>query len=391
MIPPEEAQGSPFRSSRSRLERIKDWIPVRCLDRYLMKQFLICYVICTTAVLGLFVVIEGLSRLDNFLKQDVSLPVVIFSYFAATLPLYFTQYLGPVFTLLAGMFALTLLNKSNELVPMKVCAISIQRILAPFFLLALVLALAMVLVQEFVIPNLKDQIRISTSYGNRNDSIHPQPIADNNNQLISVHDYLPHKKRGTYVKVIKLAADEGRIEEMWRARELVYREPGYWVLVDGNVIRLDEQGRYIRNPAAARDDPDPGHFDELRLETDMRPVDLESSDRDIPYLSWGELRDQYKRRPYLTHLEVKLHQRFAFPLANFILLLLGFPFILRGENKSVILGVGAAVGIAALYLLTTTICADLGNKGSLPPIIAAWLPILFFGALGLTLFDSIES
>ena len=161
-----------------------------------------------------------------------------------------------------------------------------------------------------------------------------------------MHDYLPHKKRGTYVKVIKLAADEGRIEKMWRARELVYREPGYWVLVDGNVIRLDERGRYIRNPAAAGDDPDPGHFEELRLETDMRPVDLESSDRDIPYLSWGELRDQYKRRPYLTHLEVKLHQRFAFPLANFILLLLGFPFILRGENKSVILGVGAAVGIA---------------------------------------------
>ena len=129
----------------------------------------------------------------------------------------------------------------------------------------------------------------------------------------------------------------------------------------------------------------------MRLTTDMRPIDLESSDREIPYLSFGELRDQYKRRSHLKHLEVKLHQRFAFPMANLILLLLGIPFLLRTENRSIVVGIVLAIAVSTLYLMTTYICADLGTKGQLPPMLAGWLPILFFGALGLTLFDGLES
>lgn len=129
----------------------------------------------------------------------------------------------------------------------------------------------------------------------------------------------------------------------------------------------------------------------MGLTTDMKPVDLESTDKDIPFLTWHELRLQYKRRPHLKHLEVKIHRRLAFPLANVILLLLGFPLVLRGFSRSLIVGVTAAIVIAAGYLLVDTLCSGLGNQGRLPPMLAAWLPVLFFGALGYTLFVNIEN
>ncbi|MEE8143002.1 MAG: LptF/LptG family permease, partial [Planctomycetota bacterium] len=285
------------------------------------------------------------------------------------------------------------LNKGDELVPMKVAGISIHRVLVPFFVIAAAVAMLMILAQEVVIPRLKDEIRMATSYGKSKAVIEPELIADNNNQLIFVPYYVPHLRKGRDVHVQRRHKDRTSTAELIRAQELVYRESeqgGFWVLLDGYSQRWDIDGRLIPNPNADGD-PFTAHFEELRLETDMRPVDLESSDRDIPYLSWGELRDQYRRRPHLKHLEVKLHQRFAFPLANFILLLLGLPFVLREESKSVVVGVAAAIAIAGMYLLAGTICADLGNKGVIPPILAAWLPVLFFGALGLTLFDSIDS
>ena len=86
-----------------------------------------------------------------------------------------------------------------------------------------------------------------------------------------------------------------------------------------------------------------------------------------------------------------MHTRFAFPIANVVLLLLGIPFIMRRGNHSVLIGVGVAILISAAYLLVSTICADLGNKDILPAELAAWLPVLFFGALGLVLFDGIDS
>ena len=92
----------------------------------------------------------------------------------------------------------------------------------------------------------------------------------------------------------------------------------------------------------------------------------------------------------MCFLGVKLHRRFAFPLANFILLLLGLPFVMRSESQSIILGLSMALALGTGYLIFTVICAHLGNVGGLNPMLSAWLPVLFFGALGLTLFDSIE-
>ena len=154
--------------------------------------------------------------------------------------------------------------------------------------------------------------------------------------------------------------------------------------------QFDESGMKIPIPAADGTIRLVQEFSEMKLTTDMRPVDLESSDREIEYLSFSELRDQYKRRPHLKHLEVKLHRRFAFPLANFILLMLGLPWILRSESRSIILGISIALALGTIYLIVTETCANLGTRGALNPMLAAWLPVLFFGALGLTLFDGIE-
>jgi len=377
-----------------RLAQVREALPLRRVDRYLMRHFLVAWAVCTVAILGLFMVIEALTRVDRFIKQDASLIVVLARYFSAVIPIYFSQFLGPVLTLMAAMFAVTQLNKGNELVPLRLAGLSTPRILAPFFLLALVMATGMIVLQEAVIPNLKDHIRTATAYGKTKQGITPGLITDSFNTLIKVHEYLPAQKRGLFPNIVTRHAKEPRPASLIHAEEIVWiEEEGsepYWLLLNGAIQRWDENGVQIRNPDATGEDVYLDRFKEYPLRTDMKPVDLESTDREIDYLSFSELRDQYRRQSHETHLVVKLHQRFAFPLANFILLLLGLPFVLRGENRSVIIGISIAIGISAGYLLSTMICADLGNRELLPPILAAWLPVLFFGALGLTLFDGID-
>jgi lipopolysaccharide export LptBFGC system permease protein LptF len=48
------------------------------------------------------------------------------------------------------------------------------------------------------------------------------------------------------------------------------------------------------------------------------------------------------------------------------------------------------MGLGTIYLIVTEVCANLGTRGQLEPMLAAWLPVLFFGALGITLFDGID-
>lgn len=370
------------------------WLPLKTFDRYLIRQFLISWFICSFAILSLFCVIDGVSRLDRFLRHDQPLPIVIFRYFSGMIPIYFTQYLGPILTLFAAMFTATQINKGRELVPLRAAGIPLPRILASFFLMALLMSSMMILIQETVVPTLKDEIRLADSYGRSRNSIQPQMVSDSLNNLINVNSYLPHEKRGQKVEVSSRHAVSGKLKTLTRARELIWQTPAagqpYWLMREGKKEQFDENGLKVPFPQPDGTVKLSLEFDELKLETDMRPVDLESSDNEIEYLSFTELRDQYSRRPHLTHLEVKLHRRFAFPLANFILLLLGLPFVMRSESQSIILGLSMALALGTGYLIFTEICAHLGNVGGLNPMLSAWLPVLFFGALGLTLFDGIE-
>jgi lipopolysaccharide export system permease protein len=309
-------------------------------------------------------------------------------------PIYFTQYLGPILTLLAAMFTTTKLNKGCELVPLRAAGLPLSRILASMFLLAFFMASLMIAVQEFVVPNLKDQIRLADSYGRALDSIQPDIVNDSRNNLIDVASYLPHEKRGQHVEITTKHAGQASSKSIIRAREILWKDPEegepFWLLRDGKVEQFDLSGMKIPVPGPDGSLQLVQRFSQMKLETDMRPVDLESSDREIEYLSFRELRNQYKRRPHLKHLEVKLHRRFAFPLSNFILLMLGLPFVLRKESRSTLLGISIAMALGTIYLLVTEVCTNLGTRGALNPMLAAWLPVLFFGALGITLFDGIE-
>lgn len=378
---------------RAFLARSVEKLPLKTLDRYIMKQFAISYVICTSSMLTFIMVIEGFSRLDKFVKESESVFWVIATYFAATLPIYYCQFLAPVFTLMAAMFTLTMLNKGNELVPMKGAGMSIHRILTPLFLMAALSALSMIVVQEGIVPNFKESIRTALSYGKKG-SIKNAFFPDNAGHYITVREYFPNKQQGFLVE-IRVMHDNGTVKEFWQANEIIYRSSGdgppVWILRDGQIQRWDDQARPIQNPGAEGEEVFLARFSEEYLPTDMRPIDLEFRDRQLPYLSYKELRNQYKRRPHWNLLLVNLHLRFAFPLSNFILLLIGVPFVLRGERRSVLVSIIFVILLSLFYMVITTSCAELGNRGSLPPILAAWLPVLIFGALGITLYSDVDS
>ncbi len=73
------------------------------------------------------------------------------------------------------------------------------------------------------------------------------------------------------------------------------------------------------------------------------------------------------------------------------LLLLGIPFVLRERHKSPVAGVGLCLVLSSAYFVVDFLLRDLGNRGSLPPVAAAWLPPLVFGSLGLATYDSMRT
>ena len=86
------------------------------------------------------------------------------------------------------------------------------------------------------------------------------------------------------------------------------------------------------------------------------------------------------------------HSRVASPLINFVLLFLGIPFVVGFErmSRNIFLRVGISILICCAFFVLSYICMNLGNMGILHPVLAAWLPGVVFGCLGLFLFDGMR-
>jgi lipopolysaccharide export LptBFGC system permease protein LptF len=388
----------PRRAGGRRLSRLGRF-RIRTADIYVARLFGAAYVICAISFVGLFVLIEAFAKLDRFLGQDAPLIASIFRYHVAMIPTVYASFMSPVLTLAAGMFTMASLNRHDEITPFKAAGISVYRVMLPIFVIASVLMAGSFYLKDQVIPRYKDPIRAALSLS-RARPLNPPPYFDRDRGfLIRVREYAPTRKIGQGVEVselhpngkVKMEIDAHQMD--WVPLEGNDGEEGYWTLHEGSIQRWDEEGNLLVNASASRFERLKTPFKRQDLHTSLRPIDLETSDVEISYLSWKDLKTQYQRQPYHRHLAVKLHHHFAFPLSHVVLLFLGLPFVLNLRAKSGFLSIALSLAICGLFYLTSSICMSMASHPSevLSPILAAWLPVMVFGSLGITLFDRLPT
>ncbi len=376
-------------------------IPIR--DRYVLRNYLYAYMVCALSFMGTYMAAEVLSRMKKFLEpRGIPIWLVLTRYYAAMLPVAYTYYLGPLLTLSAAMFALTMLNKNNEIMPMKAAGVSLYRIAAPIFCFGAFFSVLTFMSQEFLIPGMRDWIREANTYSHSSRSVRQQRIRDGKGNEFTFQFYWPAQKRADNVIVAYREYSPKRGEEVvrksWVARHLYWeraRDPGatvrgYWVLrPEVREYLHDEDGSHIK--PEGQESLDIKHA-RLVVDTDLTPEDFESAGEDVQHLSLGELKRRLERRRSSGNLLlVKIHQHWAFPLTHIVLLLIGLPFVLNQNNRSVFLGVLVSVGICVAFFVVNAMCMELGSKGVLQPVVAAWLPVLFFSGLGVVLFDNLRT
>ena len=371
---------------------------IKTVDLYVVRLFLASYLACFIIFAGFFIAIEFSFKFDRFMREDENIFSTLLKYNLAMIPTVFTNFMGPILTSAAGLFTVTLLNRNNEIQALKTNGMSTYRLLLPIFAMSFLLIGLTFYLQEVVLPGQRNSIRTALAIS-KSKLLEPETYYDSTNGLqIEVGQYSTTAQLGSMVKILELHQNAKakrhlsakRIE--WMRTGPPGSEEGHWNLYEGSIQNWNNRGNLVLNNSSSGGERLKKEFAQRKLETTMRPIDLEASNREISYLSWKQLRSQFKRQSYHRHLAVKLHHHFAFPLAHILLLFLGLPFVLKLENRSIFLGLVASFLIGAAFYLVTSVCASIAIDGNyFSPTLAAWFPIMLFGALGLTLFDSIPT
>ncbi len=109
--------------------------PVRLLDRYVLQNFLRIYLYCIAAFISIWLIFDISENISTFLDERVSLLIVV-EYYLTQVPQILVILL-PVSLLLALLFCLGRMSRTNEIVSMLTAGVSVPRLLTPLFAMGL--------------------------------------------------------------------------------------------------------------------------------------------------------------------------------------------------------------------------------------------------------------
>jgi lipopolysaccharide export system permease protein len=365
-------------------------------DAYVLRSFLAAFAV-TLLLLTVLVVIADLGeRLDRMARSGKRLreagespPLAIVEHYATLVPFLWWR-IVPLAALIGAAFSLTWLSRHNELAPIVLAGVSTRRMLLPVLVAACVLAAAQVVVRETLSPRLSRRHETLARLLNDRDKERLPEVPhfhDPTGARVSMASYLPRTRRmeDTLVHVRSDPTADGR--------RVLYRYPSLSWDADSR--------RWIAERGGVRsvlDAADPAGEERPIPSGEAAPIEAPPSLLELTFregsalgLASTEIRELVEAYPARPRLRLLLHQQFTVPVSLFVLLLVGLPFCVRLAGGSVVRRFLLCAAVVALYELVGTVASDLGSRGELTPLVAAWLGNVVFGALGLVLFLGMET
>jgi lipopolysaccharide export system permease protein len=85
-------------------------------------------------------------------------------------------------------------------------------------------------------------------------------------------------------------------------------------------------------------------------------------------------------------IEVEHHARYAYPIGTFILTLIGVSLSSRKVRGGTGLHIGVGITLCFSYIMLNRIFEEFAKGGSLPTMLAVWLPNIIFAMIGIYLY-----
>jgi lipopolysaccharide export system permease protein len=365
------------------------------LDRYVLRRYVSAYGLCLAGFLMLFLVVDFSMRIDKFLEgaatveaAGLSLWPLIGEYYATKL-VWISTFVGPFITLFAAIAALISLGRNNEITPMIAAGRSHHRALAPIYVFAVLAAAALAVLEADVAPfAMKRNVAIWNTLHPKEHGDTPPHLRDvKTGNILSAQQWLPLQQRLVDVHAPSYRDESGKLPRgRLDASALIFRrnratrEIG-WFAVDGTLTpAADGKGGAL--PAVMRLAPDkPIAFKMTPAEVTLVTASAE------PGLTNAELDDLVGKHPERFDLLMQMLTRLTRPASSLVLLLLGLPFVLRPGQRTIAAGLGVALGTCAVYMAVDFFFQQLGNRGEIQPLVAAWLATALFGSIALSRLD----
>jgi len=362
---------------------------MRILDRYLLRQFLKSWLISMASFIIIFVIIDFFEKIGGYIDRGTPLAVIARLYLYQ-LP-YFTMVVMPISMLLAALFSVGRISRDNELTPMLSSGLPLLRVLAPLFIVGLLISWGSYHFNDLVVTRSTtlyekwraiDEGKRDQSERMRKDRLKQVLRRGEDGTLYWASIY---SVRGqSFQDLAAMRFDGARLREISTAPEAVWTGET-WLLKRGVSRTLVEERDRIRESVHRRYDT------RLLPAPVLGPDDFKREEKKPEAMEYDELKRYIERASRAgenaKRMLVDLHIKTSYPMANFIIVILGAALSATRRRISLASGFGWTVGLAFVYILLLRMGLSLGHSEMLPPLLAAWVANILFLVVGIGLLS----
>ena len=356
---------------------------VRALDRYVFTEF---WKIFVTTALGfpVLIIIDLTDNLDKYLGQQLSMGRIALSYLY-WLPDSMFMIL-PAAVLFATVFAIGALTRHSEITAAKASGISFYRFIAPIFLGAVIATILGLILGE--LAPLTNKKRMEILQGNRV------------NVSSDRYNFAYAADRGRVYKIGALHLVTPTIDGMVIERKGSGPDyPTYLITASGATYNA-RRGWMLRK-GAMHVMPDTLHnltfsFDSLVdrhfTEAPKQLTLTQKAPADMGFRELGRFITSMERSgAEVNELRVERMLKIAIPITCIVILLFGAPLATSTQRGGAAYGVGVSLATTVIFLMLIQLTKGIGGKGMIPADLAAWIPSIIFGVVGIILFARVRT
>ena len=356
---------------------------MQIIDRYILMRVLQPFLYCVLGFVSIWLVFDLSENAPTFLENKAPLSRVAEFYLLRVPEIILISL--PVGLLLAILYTFTQMSRRNEIISILGSGRSVLRLLAPVLLLGLTHTVFATALNYSAAPHagaVKKDILQEVSSGQ---DLERQAVRGHlfrnreDRRFWHIGRLNPSIERLSNVMILQEDA-AGHLQRNYYAQQAGYdHATKTWRLEKGKVVDFTPQG----------DVREQRWFEILRLRNfSETPWRISSSVLDANFLSVPELREYLTNNAQFTTARLaayrtQLSYRWALPWGCLLAVLIAAPIGIIYSRRGLLGGITLAIVLFFLLVLTSSVFLALGKGDRIDPGLAAWGPVVLFGAIGL--------
>ena len=354
----------------------------KILDRYIMKKFLVTFVIALLVAILLIIIFDVSEKIENFVQHEVPLKSIIFDYYVNFIP-YFINMFSPLFVFITVIFFTSRMAANSEIIAMLSGGVSYHRLMVPYMASAFIIALLSLFLNLYVIPRSNaSRVEFETKYTDQQytkysrNNVHYQ-IAPGQFvyvQTFSAYNNTAYKLTLETIENNKLVSKLSAESATWDSTSGGWHLRRYFIRNYTNGLEDRVQVGDVKDTVIA-----------------LKLSDFYRNQKTVETLTRNELdalieTQNMRGDANVMYALIEKNRRYTLPFSAFILTIMAVALTSRKKRGGIGFNLALGIGLAFLYILFLRFSEMFVYTDTLPASVAMWLPNFVYMAIAAVLY-----